>query len=185
MKDILFAVWFFLPAGLANASPLYALKIPYLKNLSYPLDFNKTIRGKVIFGKNKTWRGIIFAIIVGIVVTALQHLIYPHSSWIRSISGPVDYETINYVLLGALLGSGAILGDAVESFIKRRLVIRPGSIWFPYDQIDYIVGGCLLSLFAVRFNFFRYILILIVWFLIHLISSYLGLLTGMKQTYLI
>ena len=181
MKDLLFAIWFFLPAGLANASSLYAVKIPYLKKLSYPLDINKTINGKVIFGKNKTWRGTILAIIVGIVIVALQHFIYPHSAWIRSISGPVDYKTINYILLGGLLGGGAILGDIAESFAKRRLVIRPGSTWFPYDQIDYIIGGCLLSLFAIRFNFFRYLLILIVWFFIHLIASYLSLLTGIRN----
>ena len=181
MKDLLFAIWFFLPAGLANASALYAVKIPYLNKLSYPLDFNKTIQGKVIFGKNKTWRGAILAVIVGIVITSLQHFIYPHSGWIKSISGPVDYKTVHYILLGALLGGGAILGDAVESFAKRRLVIRPGSIWFPYDQIDYIVGGCLLSLFTIRLNFFRYVLILIVWFLIHVISSYLSLLTGIRN----
>ncbi len=181
MKDLLFAIWFFLPAGLANVIPLYAMKIPYFKNFNYPLDFNKTIKGKVIFGKNKTWRGAILAVIVGIVITSLQHFIYPHSNWIRSRSGPVDYKTINYILLGALLGGGAILGDAVESFAKRRLVIRPGSIWFPYDQIDYIVGGCVLSLFVVRFIVFRYLLILMVWFLIHFISSYLSLLTGIRN----
>jgi CDP-2,3-bis-(O-geranylgeranyl)-sn-glycerol synthase len=181
MKDILFAIWFFLPAGLANVSPLYADKIPLLRNLSYPLDFNKTISGKVVFGKNKTWRGAILAVVVGIVITSLQHFLFPHSSWIRSISGPIDYQTINYILLGALLGGGAILGDAVESFAKRRLVIRPGSTWFPYDQIDYIVGGMVLSLFAVKLNFFRYVLVLIVWFFIHILASYLSLLTGIKK----
>lgn len=181
LKDLIFSIWFFLPAGLANASPIYAVKIPGLKKLGYPLDFNRKFRGKLVFGKNKTWRGLILAIAVGIAAVSVQHLIYSHNSWIQTISKPVDYRTINFVLLGALLGAGAILGDAVESFAKRRLDIKPGFSWFPYDQIDYIFGGCILSLFIIRLSVQEYLLILIAWFFIHLVSSYIGYLTGIKD----
>jgi CDP-2,3-bis-(O-geranylgeranyl)-sn-glycerol synthase len=181
IKDLIFSIWFFLPAGLANASPIYAVKIPGLRKLGYPLDLNKKIQGKAIFGKNKTWRGLILAIIIGIIAVTIQHFIYIHSSWARSISGPINYKNVNYVLLGTLLGGGAIFGDAIESFAKRRLDIKPGFSWFPYDQIDYIFGGCALTLFIVRLSIQKYLLILIVWFIIHLISSYIGYLTGMKD----
>jgi CDP-2,3-bis-(O-geranylgeranyl)-sn-glycerol synthase len=181
IKDILFAIWFFLPAGLANASPLYAQNIPGLRSLGFPLDFNKKNKGKIIFGKNKTWRGLILAIIIGIIFCFVQHILFIHSTWIRSISGPINYSSINYALLGALLGSGAILGDAVESFIKRRNDIRPGSSWFPYDQIDFIIGGCLLALFVVKLSFTNYVLILVVWFFINILASYIGYLIGLKE----
>ncbi|HUY53525.1 MAG TPA: CDP-archaeol synthase [Candidatus Dormibacteraeota bacterium] len=181
LKDLIFSIWFFLPAGLANASPIYAVKIPGLKKLGYPLDFNRKFRGKLVFGKNKTWRGLILAIMVGIVMITIQHYIYIHSSWVRSISKPLDYQNINFILLGTLLGAGAILGDAIESFAKRRLDIKPGSSWFPYDQIDYIFGGCLLSWFVIRLSIQEYLLILGVWFVIHIVSSYIGYLTGMKD----
>jgi CDP-2,3-bis-(O-geranylgeranyl)-sn-glycerol synthase len=181
IKDLIFSVWFFLPAGLANASPIYARRIPGLKRLGYPLDFNKKFQGKLVFGKNKTWRGLILATAIGIIIVSIQHFIFMHSSWIRTISNPIDYQTINFILLGTLLGAGAILGDAIESFAKRRLDIKPGFSWFPYDQIDYIIGGCFLSLFIVRLSIQEYLLILGVWFLIHLVSSYIGYLTGMKD----
>ena len=181
VKDLIFSVWFFLPAGLANASPIYAQRIPGLKKLGHPLDFNKKFQGKLVFGKNKTWRGLILATVIGIIIVSFQHFIFIHSSWIRTISKPIDYQTINFILLGTLLGAGAILGDTIESFAKRRLDIRPGFSWFPYDQIDYIIGGCFLSLFIVRLSIQEYLLILGVWFLIHLVSSYIGYLTGMKD----
>ncbi len=181
IKDLIFSIWFFLPAGLANASPIYAVQIPGLKKLGYPLDLNKKFRGKAIFGKNKTWRGLILATCIGIISVTIQHFLYIHSSWIRSISPPINYGTVNYILLGTLLGAGAILGDAIESFAKRRLDIKPGFSWFPYDQIDYILGGCILSLIIVRLSFEKYILILIVWFIIHLVSSYIGYLSGIKD----
>jgi CDP-2,3-bis-(O-geranylgeranyl)-sn-glycerol synthase len=180
-KLILFSIWFFLPAGFANASPIYAANIPLLKKLSYPLDFNLKYKGKIIFGKNKTWRGLILAIIVGIVTTSLQHFLFIHSSWIRDLSKPINYQTINYLLLGVLLGGGALIGDAVESFVKRRLGIKPGYSWFPYDQTDFIFGGIILSLFVVRLSVGTYIVILILWFFIHLLSSYIGYLSGLKD----
>ena len=58
-KDILFALWFFLPAGLANAAPVFASRIPKSEKLALPLDFGKSFRGKRIFGENKTFRGLL------------------------------------------------------------------------------------------------------------------------------
>jgi hypothetical protein len=57
MKDILFALWFFLPAGLANAAPVFANKIPGSEWLAVPIDGGKHFRGKRITGNHKTIRG--------------------------------------------------------------------------------------------------------------------------------
>ena len=53
MKDILFALWFFLPAGLANAAPVFANKIPGSEWLAVPIDGGKHFRGKRITGNHK------------------------------------------------------------------------------------------------------------------------------------
>ena len=53
-KDILFALWFFAPAGLANAAPVFANKIPRSDWLAVPLDFGKSLRGRRIFGDRKS-----------------------------------------------------------------------------------------------------------------------------------
>lgn len=45
-------------------------------------------------------------------------------------------------VLGALwAGLGAVLGDHVKSFFKRRQGIQPGDLWWPWDRVDYVFGG--------------------------------------------
>ena len=43
------------------------------------------------------------------------------------------------------IGCGAVLGDHVKSFLKRRLGYPPGVQWWP-DRIDFSVGGGLAEL---------------------------------------
>jgi CDP-2,3-bis-(O-geranylgeranyl)-sn-glycerol synthase len=35
-----------------------------------------------------------------------------------------------------------VSGDALKSLGKRRLGIRPGAPWIPFDQLDFIVIPC-------------------------------------------
>ena len=35
---------------------------------------------------------------------------------------------------------GALLGDIIESFFKRRIGKKRGEDWIPFDQIDFILG---------------------------------------------
>src|SRR4051812_27852644 len=44
-------------------------------------------------------------------------------------------------LLGAWIGLGALSGDLVKSFAKRRRGILPGQAWIPFDQIDWLLGA--------------------------------------------
>jgi len=43
------------------------------------------------------------------------------------------------------LCTGALLGDIVESFFKRRMGKERGEDWIPFDQLDFVVGALLLS----------------------------------------
>ncbi len=174
MKDILFSLWFFLPAGLANAAPVFANKIPYLNRWHTPLDLNMEWNRKRLLGPNKTWRGLCFGVIVGILVCALQKIMFLQHETIRSFSSAVDYSAINPVLLGGFLAAGALFGDAVESLLKRQSGVKPGDSWFPFDQLDYIAGGLLFSTVIVRLAFKDYLLTIGVWFGLHLIASYIG-----------
>ncbi len=180
MNEIWFALWFFLPAGIANVSPIFTTKIKFLSSLLKPLDFGMKYRGKRIFGDNKTWLGLIGGVIFGLIVIRLQKYGYNHSDWINTISGKINYNDPKILLLGPLLGFGALAGDATESFFKRQAGVKPGHSWVPFDQIDYIVGGLLLSLPIVILSWTNYLSILIVWVLIHLLSSYFGYLIGLK-----
>ncbi len=146
INDIWFALWFFLPAGISNVSPTFTHRIKPLNILYKPLDFGAKFKGKRVFGDNKTWLGLISGIIFATIVIYLQRYGFNHSEWIRAISGKVDYDLPKMLLLGPLMGFGALAGDAIESFFKRQVGIKPGRTWIPFDQIDYIVGGILLSL---------------------------------------
>lgn len=55
----------------------------------------------------------------------------------------VNY-TVNPLIFGLLMGSGAMLGDIVKSFFKRRLNIKSGNPFPPFDQLDFILGALAL-----------------------------------------
>jgi len=166
------------PAYFANMSPVLGKGI--LNKLAVPVDFGKTFRGKPIFGKNKTWRGLFLGAVVGVIVVYLQKLI--------GIGSLVNYNDlgINTVLLiGLLLGLGAVIGDLVESFFKRQFGIKSGKPWVPFDQIDFIVGSVVLVLFVseVRASLGLLEIFSIFFFtpFLHALFSFLGFVLRLKK----
>ncbi|MFH0978279.1 MAG: CDP-archaeol synthase [Candidatus Woesearchaeota archaeon] len=123
--------YFMLPAIIANITPVFFRRLHFL---DYPIDFNLTFKGKPLLGKNKTFRGMFFGTLAAILVAYLQYLF--SNSWLLT-----DYS--HWFVIGFLLGFGALTGDFVESFFKRRLGIKPGRRFFPWDQIDFVVGSLL------------------------------------------
>jgi CDP-2,3-bis-(O-geranylgeranyl)-sn-glycerol synthase len=130
--------WFLLPAGIANMSPVIFKWVPLL---NYPVDSNKKFRGKPMLGKNKTYRGLLVGTVMAILTVYIQGKLYPQMIDFSII----DYSQINIILLGFLLGFGALAGDMVESFFKRQVNIKPGKSWVPFDQIDWIVGSIIFA----------------------------------------
>lgn len=130
--------YFFLPAYFANMTPPLIRKAGIFKFLDSPVDFGRTFFGQPIFGSHKTWRGTIFGIIIGILVVLIQYFLY-QSLFIKRIS-LIDYQKINLLLFGFLISFGAVFGDLIFAFIKRRLRIKPGAPFIPFDQINYVIG---------------------------------------------
>lgn len=167
MLSILFtSFWYFLPAGIANLVPPLASHLPILKHWATPLDLNHTYKGIRIFGGHKTIRGFVVGLICGTLTCLIQAQIIP-----------VSY---NPVMLGFLLSFGALGGDAVKSFFKRRTAIEPGKTWFPFDQLDYIIGGLLVSSFYYIPPLSIYLGIFLLYFGLHLLFSYIGFLLHLK-----
>lgn len=181
LEDVLLALWFFAPAGVANAAPVFAAKIPLLKHWNAPLDFGKKWRGQRVFGANKTWRGLVAGIIMATLVLWLQQYMTSRYGWAYDITGHLDYATLPLLVLGPLFGAGALLGDAIESFFKRQRGVAPGHSWFPFDQIDYIIGGAILTLPVVRLHVWQYGWVVIVWLGMHLLASYIGFRLKLKD----
>lgn len=181
VHDILFALWFFLPAAMANMIPIPLAKVPWLKKYDAPMDFGKTYRGKRIFGSHKTWRGFIAGVIIATLYLWIQQLLVEHYAWAANFTSQVDYASLPTLILGPLFAIGALGGDAIESFFKRQRGTPPGHGWFPWDQLDYIIGASLATAPFVALTFFQYAWLIALWFVIHLASTYLGWLTGFKD----
>lgn len=173
IRDVLFVLWFFLPAGFANMAPLFAAKLPYLKRWSFPLDGYATFRGKRIFGDHKTIRGLLSGVLIGILTVYLQVYLYEEVAFVRTFVF-LDYASINPLLLGLLASGGALVGDAIRSFFKRQVGIAPGKSWFPFDQLDYVVGGIVFTAVYIRLSFSQYILLCVTWFLLHPLATCIG-----------
>lgn len=182
LGDIFFALWFFLPAGMANMIPIPVAKIPALKRFDAPIDGGATFRGKRIFGAHKTWRGLISGIIAGTLTLALQQYLVGEFAWLRSLTDQVDYTTLPTLLMGPLFAIGALGGDAIESFFKRQRGIAPGKSWFPFDQTDYIIGGAIATMPFVTLSIWQYAWLLVLWLAVHILATVIGYFLGLKDT---
>jgi len=163
--------WFFLPAGVANMAPVFANKIPLLNRWNTPLDFGKTYKGKRIFGDHKTWRGVIFGTLAAGLFGLFQYRVIASSP-----------ESTGFIFTAtAAMGLGALIGDAVKSFFKRRRGIASGQSWFPYDQTDYIFGGIVFVYPFIQLPAWMMLMILIIYGTLHVIVSYAGYLLKLKD----
>lgn len=180
LAALFFAFWFFGPAGLANVCAFASGKIRFLKPFNYPADFGLRFRGKRVLGNHKTIRGFVIGILAAIFGVYLQVFFYNIFPWQQQLL-PINYNAINPWLLGFLLGFGALAGDSIKSFFKRQVGIQPGRSWVPFDQIDYIVGGIVFTWFYVSLVWYQYIILFVVWVLIHPLSTYIGFLFKLRH----
>jgi CDP-2,3-bis-(O-geranylgeranyl)-sn-glycerol synthase len=181
-KDLFFALWFFCPAAVANVTPIFMAKAPWLHKYNAPIDCGATFRGKRLLGSHKTWRGLISGVIFATLTLWVQQLLVDHSGWIAHMTAQVDYTALPTLVLGPLFALGALGGDAIESFFKRQRGVEPGKGWFPFDQIDYIIGGAIATMPFVTLSLLQYGWLILLWLIIHVIATYVGWLTGLKES---
>ena len=137
---IIQSFWIIIPAYVANASAL-------LVGGRTPIDFGKTYKdGKRILGDGKTWNGLITGGFIGVtagfaIATAaptINQILAENELGFLTVS---NFEGFPYMIpLVASITYGALLGDIIESFFKRRRGISRGKNWMPFDQIDFILG---------------------------------------------
>ena len=116
--------------ALANGTPVVAKKI-FDERFARPLDGNAAfVDGRPLFGRSKTIRGVVLAVLAAMLGAPLIGL-----EW----------------QIGAVVGSLAMVGDLVSSFVKRRLGLPPSGQASGLDQVPealFPLLGCrhLLSL---------------------------------------
>lgn len=162
---LLQALYFALPIYLANITPVFSKKL----NL-----FNIPINKK-LFGSHKTYQGFIFGILMAILVTFIQYRLNLQISLL-------DYS--NFLLIGFLFGFGALFGDLIKSYFKRKLKIKPGNPWTPFDQLDFLIGS-LVFISLVYIPSLKIILILLIitpigHIVVNYISYYFGQIKRIK-----
>ncbi|MFC1656130.1 CDP-2,3-bis-(O-geranylgeranyl)-sn-glycerol synthase [Patescibacteria group bacterium] len=165
---IISSLYFILPAYVANMCPVIfgKLKFPFGKPIS-----------KKLFGAHKTYRGIYVAYFGALLTLFIQQKLA-----LTEIS-LLDYGTINLWLYAFLFGIGAIVGDLVKSYIKRRINIKPGDPWIPFDQLDFIVGA-LLFLAPLYVPSWEVILVIVIATpLLHLLTNVLGYVLRIKKVW--
>lgn len=139
-RSVLVGLWVFLPAYVANMSPVFTAKlIPWW---SAPIDGGRTHRdGRRVLGDGKTWRGLAGGgLFGGATALVLAHTAagpFAHADFGLSDGTPPGLV----FLFGFLVGSLALVGDAVESYFKRRSGRERGAPWIPFDQLDFVVFG--------------------------------------------
>lgn len=143
------------------------------------VDFGATLGGKPLFGEHKTWRGMIGATVAGGLVWMGQVWLYNHTN----VIDPWYFVDFNDypIWTGFVLGFGAMFGDLIKSFFKRRFDVKSGKKWVPWDQIDYIIGGLAAGQFILPFTLHMWVIILFSGFFFHLFINWIGYELKLKE----
>ncbi len=172
LEIIIRAIWFILPAYFANAAPV-------VSGGRFPIDGGRKLSdGNRILGDGKTVEGFLFGWIVGGFFGIIQIIIWTYYGG-EFILLP---QTVSWTwLVPVLLSLGALLGDLVASFFKRRSNIQRGAPVLGVDQLDLILGALLVTS-PVWLPEWRIIVVLVVVTpLIHLATNRLAFGLGWKS----
>jgi CDP-2,3-bis-(O-geranylgeranyl)-sn-glycerol synthase len=175
------AAYLCLPAYLANMAPVIIDKLGWFKPLARPIDFGRQFKNRPLLGKGKTWRGLLSGILVAIIVAAIQKLLFQYET-VQSIS-LVNFDETSFLLYGFLAGSGALIGDMVKSFFKRRINIASGKSWPIADQLDFIAGFFIFTYWLIRPEWIIVITAFLITLILHPLTNIIGYLLKIKKVW--
>ena len=165
IMEILKALYYILPAYCANGAPV-------IFGGGKPLDFGKKfLDGKPIFGSHKTIRGFISGLTIGTFVGLIQ--------WIFGAN--VDHLRVG-APLGFALSLGAMIGDLLGSFIKRRLDLKPGASLPIIDQMGFVIVALAFGSLIEPPTLTEVIIILLLTGLLHLLTNRIAYHLRIKRT---
>ncbi len=140
----------------------------------------KLVINKKLFGENKTWVGYSCGVIAGIIGALVQGFLYLNFEFFRNIS-IIDYSNINLIYLGYYLGFAAMFGDLFKSFIKRRVGIKPGNKFLPFDQIDFVIFAFIFISF-IDFPGWNIIIAgILATFILHILINHIGYFLKLRE----
>jgi CDP-2,3-bis-(O-geranylgeranyl)-sn-glycerol synthase len=160
LYDLLIAVYVAIPTYVANSTPVLLGGGP-------PIDRGREfVDGRRIFGTNKTVRGFTYGLLLGSAAGLAEAILFR-----------------NYLLVpaGILASLGALLGDLLGAFLKRRLDIPPGHPLPVVDQLDFILGALVLVSPLLNVTMGAVLILVIATVPIHLLSNVVAYMLRLKK----
>jgi CDP-2,3-bis-(O-geranylgeranyl)-sn-glycerol synthase len=160
-QDLVSALYLIIPAYCTNGAPV-------VFGGGRPLDFGKSLPdGKRVLGDNKTFRGILSGLVVGVIVGIFGQYLFSK----------------NLFLIAFLASVGALLGDLAGAFLKRRLKIKPGDPLPVIDQLDFVLGAILAVSSFYRLSLGSVAVLVFVTPPIHFLANVAAYHLGLKRNY--
>ncbi|MFB6132510.1 MAG: CDP-2,3-bis-(O-geranylgeranyl)-sn-glycerol synthase [Halanaeroarchaeum sp.] len=169
------AVWAMLPAYVPN-------NVAVLAGGGKPIDGGRVWKGQRVLGDGKTWRGTGAGILAGVIVAGGLNWIQPVASGLLGVALPTFSGTVAVALAG-----GAMLGDVLASFLKRRTGRERGAAFPVVDQLDFVVVA-LLAVFVLAPRWFAslftpavIVAVIVLTPALHLLTNGIAYLLGLKD----
>ncbi len=147
-----------LPLIISGSLHMIIIKNNAFSYLAHPIS-------EGLFGANKTWRGVILMPLLNGILLWLLNLIF-------------NLEVDSPFFIGAVLGFAYILFELPNSFIKRRLGIKPGEdskthkyLFRVIDRLDSSIGVAIAYYLITPYDLKIALAVLILGVLIHYIIS--------------
>jgi len=163
--EIFNALYYIFPAYCANGAPV-------VFGGGRPIDGGRKLRdGRPIFGSHKTIRGFASGMIIGTLVGWAQEALAPNVGLPRGS-----------LALGFALSLGALIGDLIGSFVKRRLDLRPGEPLPLSDQLDFVLVALLFGQLVSPLSLTAALVVMVLTVPMHLLVNALAYLLRLKKT---
>ena len=164
------------------------IKFGLLSWLARPIDAGVTLRGRRLFGANKTYRGI-FAVALGTAAGFVLQALLHHAGVARGVE-LLEYGSPVTIALGLAVGAAAMLSELPNSVIKRQLGIAPGAagsgvvgaVFYVLDQVDMLLGVWLVLGMVIEVTASRVLWSVVFLFIAHQVLTLVGYQLGMRAT---
>ena len=180
--SVLGAVYFMLPAYVSNLSGLAF-------GGGTPVDGGKDYRdGRRLIGNGVTWKGFQSGTILGTLVGLVLGIIGTFYGDLSVLTGGIINlhvygSVLSGLILGFLMAFGALFGDAVGSFLKRRLGLQSGEPAPIMDQLDFVIGALIFSMLMVQVSWNLFLIICLLTIILHVGSNSIAYLLGIKDVW--
>jgi CDP-2,3-bis-(O-geranylgeranyl)-sn-glycerol synthase len=175
LGTVLGALWAMLPAYIPNNAAV-------LFGGGRPIDGGHDLGERRILGDGKTWRGTVAGITAGTLLAGALNLLRERAS--AAFDAPMPAFPARAALV---LPAGAMLGDILASFLKRRTGRERGAAFPLLDQLDFVAVALTLTALVVpdwfekTFTPGRLAVVAVVTPALHLVTNGAAYLLGLKD----